>query len=161
MEFLTEHLLGGITGGLGVVVQGLFGWVKAKQDRKHELAVRQEDRKDDEIAAAALATAQARNLESGERTQEIVHSAKTIEASMQNDRPTYSQDLKMSQWAANGLAVVDMLRGGTRPVLTLLMLALTALFPANPVIAYMFTTAGTWWFGGRGVQKIQEKMSVK
>ena len=162
-ELTTTLLSGGALGGLFAFVQQGFKYWERKQQQKHDLAMREQDRLDTEqehklgMERIQSEGAIARDLAATEAQSQA------LQASYANDRATY------------GGGWVDSFRGFTRPGLTwllvssLIVLAYTAisLLDANArdtliveqaelIIQSLLiatTTALNWWFAGRMMSK--------
>ena len=173
-DLLSSLLTGGALGGLFAFAQQGFKLWERKQQQKHDLAMREQDRLDTEQehklgmeriqseGAIARDLAETEGATARAIAATKAHSA-NLQASYANDRATY------------GGGWVDSFRGFTRPGLTwelvtsMIVLAFTGLFMLDaltrqeliidllPVIINSMmvatTTALNWWFAGRMMSK--------
>lgn len=193
-SILTSVMSGGATGLLGIVFQRFFDARSKAQDIEvirlnHANAVdlkRLELESLDKQVAGATAVAQAQRdaimgqAEFAERTAEYQGDTLTLTASIAADRATYltAEAQASSKSASILMAVVDFLRGVTRPLLTLYLVVLAhmmflwcrELAAAHggllgvselkeivmlvlSTLLYLATVAVVWWFGTRPPRK--------
>lgn len=144
VEGILSLLAGGGTGLLGTVFSKVFGFLETKQRHKNELELRNLDIKMMEVEAL-----------NAERQHALELEQKAFEAS-------YSDATK--RWTRNGdsgaLVFVDVVRGLTRPVITVLFMALAAAIYFHTedgdvqgriinTSLYLWAVTVTWWFGTR------------
>ena len=172
---------GGLTGILGAVITKFAEYQQRQQDIKvlqisneHELKLRDADAK---IMEQEWNGRERLALVEGE-TQQQVASDEAFAQSYHMEPKRYS-DFKESPWLIRFmLGLLDVVRGGVRPGLTIYLAALTttiywqfqamietfaiqpssdqAMATLNLMIStflYLFTTAFLWWFGTRNKQK--------
>lgn len=161
-ELIGSVLTGGATGIIGTVISGITEHVKQKQKDQSNLNRLRAERETE--VAVAEAKEQVRVRAQMQAAQEATRMAEaerdTAEAelrkqSIQSDRATYSH-----KDSPTLLIVVDAVRGFVRPVLTVLLVAFTAmvyLTTDDPgiqkqivaTVLYITTAATLWWFGTR------------
>lgn len=155
MSGLLSLMSGGLTGLVGSLGSAVLDFVKTRERNKHELAVMREAGLQAEKEYAAKQAIASRESEA----REFEALEDTRQASIRSDRATY--------WSADAprpLMWVDVVRGGTRPVLTLFLTiflmsiyfttedAATASLIAD-TISYLAGTAVSWWFASRQLSK--------
>ena len=144
LEGLLAILTGGASGLLGTALSGGMAHFESKRKHAQELELRKLDM---EMAAAETAAA---NTQAALEAENNALMASYSEASKRLSAPGESG------W----LVAVDVVRGLTRPVLTLLFVVLAggmfftlsdAALEARIVdtVLYLTTTCVIWWFGGR------------
>ncbi|MBU1001922.1 MAG: hypothetical protein KKE73_05320 [Proteobacteria bacterium] len=173
LEFLFSIISGGATGLLGSLFKGVGDYFKRRQEMSHECEMRRLDMElmDKEWEYRDRAAAR----EGEVRMQESADDLQA--ASYEHDQATYSRGFKV-KLAVNRtlLVLVDVVRGLTRPGLTIFMLWLiwdtrcevqAALEAAGIeridiamamdlqkrivcTILYLATLCVAWWFGDRG-----------
>jgi len=173
LGFLTSGVLGGITGLLGGVFNRVMDFKTLKVSNEFELSkLKQEE--------ALLQMEIKRDVDMA-KTEAAMHvdlgELEALKKSYDADKATYTKDgIDKYPWAMKGLALVDIVRGFTRPLLTLyldIILTVIAVFiichymeidkqlltPADEAkmvvmildaVIYLATTATGWWFGSRG-----------
>lgn len=173
LEFILSIVSGGATGLFGSLFKGIGDYFKRKQEMAHELAMRKADMEmmDKEWEyrdRAAAREGEVRLQESADDLQQ---------ASYQHDQATYSRGLKIKlAFNRTLLVMVDVIRGLTRPALTIIMLWMVwdlskevrAVIDAAGVeridiatamdlqkrivctVLYLASMCVAWWFGDRG-----------
>ncbi|UIJ38516.1 hypothetical protein LWC08_05185 [Desulfobaculum bizertense] len=173
IEFLLSLVAGGATGLFGSLVKGVGDYFKRQQEMKHERELRRLDMEmmDKEWEyrdRAASREGEVRVTESGDDLQE---------ASYALDKATYSRGFTVSHFVNKFLLVsVDVVRGLTRPALTVFMLWMVwntrcqvedviaraglerldislAMDLEKRIVCTILYLAGlsvAWWFGDRG-----------
>lgn len=150
VEGLISLLAGGGTGLLGTIFSKAFGFFEAKQRHSHELELLGMDLKMMEVEAL-----------NAERQHALELEQKSFEASYADAGKRFSY-----KGSGGALVFVDVVRGLTRPVLTLLFLGLTGwvYFTIEDAsirdrvvdtILYLSTVTVTWWFGTRPQKPVQ------
>lgn len=157
-ELIGTALTGGATGFAGTLMSKVFGVWERKQamdedDQKHrqELELRKLD--------IELAKVEAANAE------------KQTALALESEAMAGSYKEASKRWSKTGdpkaLVWVDVVRGLTRPALTILFLALTAAIwfttddaaikdKVTHTVLYMATVTGCWWFGTRAVKPTEK-----
>ena len=157
-DLLSTVLSGGLTGILGTALSALFGWLKQRDAHKREMQLRKLD----------LVIMQ-REAELAERVAAVEAEREETAEEYATLRASYAESAtRMSDGGSRWLVVVDVVRGLTRPGLTVLLVGLTgAIYYATEdagieerVVAsvlYITTAAVLWWFGSRQVEKAMAK----
>ena len=153
MDMLLSILTGGATGLLGTVVSGVAGFFKAKQRHEQELELRKVDLEMMELEMRYAADAAVKQAESDRTLAELA----SLEAS-------YREASSRLSTADDGfmMAMLDFVRGMTRPALTATLVGLTAWIYFDSMslreqivntVLYLTTAAVLWWFGSRATDK--------
>ena len=119
LEALSAILGGGITGLAGSVISALIDLKKQAVANAHEEAMERLTQETLKIEWETRSKIAGREATSAEE----VAAAKALSDSLTSDKATYAAGRTVSRWAANLLGVVDAVRGLTRPVLTLSLVA--------------------------------------
>ncbi len=160
-EFLGDAagalLGGGVTGIIGTVVSFGTNWLQRRQKHAQELELRKLDMEHAQIEAASIE----RTAEIEAETDRDIAAASALEASYAHAATRISAP--GDHWT---MRMVDVVRGLTRPALTLLFLALTAAIyfdlgdgektlrgQITDSVLFMTVTCTLWWFGARQVAK--------
>lgn len=142
-EFMGSALAGGATGLIGVAMS-LFGdWLRGRREDKQR--------------AVLLADAERAARDLAESTA-AAGAADVLAASIAADAATYSRA------GSSVLVFVDLVRGLTRPVLTLYLCVAISIFYFTTDMAalrleilqtalYLTTAAVLWWFGTRPMRR--------
>lgn len=169
-------------------VLGLFGglfqrWMDLKREKEvaarevailrernaHDLAMRDKDREMVEVEAKNALTM----AEVGARRETEVAAYASMNAALAADRATYSDRFKeLGPVAKGALVAVDVVRGLTRPGLTVVLVCfvgyLMATIPTTDplyqavvegVLSLAFTAVG-FWFGARGSLPLRKKVEA-
>ena|SRR3990167_3068956 len=163
---LGSLLSGSVLGIFGAVGTGVLDFFKEKQRNKHELE---------------MLSAQRDLIEAQGKNAVTLENAKNFGASHESDKATYANQEAMTGWTGlvfNFLmAIVDFLRGFTRPGLTWYFTILSTLLAiyaletvgvdaellkrvAEYAVAAALELTGvcvTWWFGQRSIEKMGKK----
>jgi hypothetical protein len=184
LGFFGSAAFGGLTGLFGGIVNRVADYFTLKQNNTHNEKMRDKDLEISKVEAQKdLAIARDANYTSRE-----IADQESLQESLQADKATYlTQDLQkdVPSWARGPIAIamafVDLIRGLTRPGITLYMCILTTLIwvemnallskydtqPMKPEdavkiiimivdgIIYLTSMCVGWWFGSRG-KKIKE-----
>jgi len=181
MGLFSSAALGGITGLLGIVAGRFADYFTMKQKNAHNLSMRD---KDLEVAKVEAEKELSIARDTNNANREIAE-AELQEKSYEGDRATYMtpETMKGCPGWAKGMvaflfAIVDFIRGLTRPGITLYLCVLTTLMymqmksivtasgkqaftPEDAVkiiwlivdaVIYLTTVCVTWWFGTRPKQ---------
>ena len=164
---LASLLSGSALGLLGSVGTGILDYFKQKEQNKHALA---------------MMGAQRALIEAQGSSALAIENAKNFGASHESDKSTYANQQAMTGWMGllfNFLmAIVDFLRGFTRPGMTwffILSSTLVCLWAFERVgvdtvflkrvleisIAALIELTGicvTWWMGARSIQRLGNKI---
>ena len=153
LESILAVVSGGATGILGTIVSAGTEYFQARQRHDHEIALRRVEMEMVQTEAASAERMAAMERESEQMRAE--HAA--LEASYR------AATTRMSAGDSRWLVAVDVIRGLTRPVLTLLLVTLAGViyFTLSPqagmraqivdTVLYLATTTVLWWFGARHV----------
>ena len=150
-------LTGGLSGILGTAVSFGINLLQKRQDHRQEMDLRRLDVEHARVEA-----------EGAERTATIEADAARDAAEGAALRASY--DEAMRRWSRPGdgwaLKLVDVVRGLTRPALTVMFIALTGAIYFTleegrgemrgqivDAVLYCATTCTVWWFGGRQIDK--------
>jgi len=166
-------ILGGITGLIGGIFNRVMDFKQKKEDNKFEILKLEKEQ-------ILLGMEIKRDVDKASIERDMTISTAELDAlkhSIDSDKATYTLDgSEKYPWVAKGLALVDIVRGFTRPFLTLYLdMVLTiiavvlvlhfisldvALLTSDEVskillllldaLIYLATTATGWWFGSRG-----------
>ncbi|QWS69929.1 TMhelix containing protein [Vibrio phage vB_VpS_PG28] len=171
-EFLGSAFTGGIAGLIGTVFTGVMSYREKEAQRTHEHKMRQLDIKEREAEAGIIL----RQTEAEVQGQIAVGELQAFTTSLSSDVASYAKG--SNHWA---FILVDTVRGLMRPVLTamltwamcyILYVTVQALGGWDEIVktqgfelidrmvtALIFctTTAVTWWFGARALQKSGHK----
>lgn len=157
LDSILAVVSGGATGILGTIVSAGTEYFQARQRHAHELDLRRVEMEMMKTEAASAERVAAIERESEQMRAE--HAA--LEASYR------AATTRMSTGDSRWLVVVDVIRGLTRPVLTLLLVTLAGViyFTLSPqagmraqivdTVLYLSTTTVLWWFGARHVGRRQ------
>lgn len=157
LDFLNSLVFGVGSGFLGTLVSVGTDWLRSRQAHKHALELRQFDLEvaREEAASAAHKVAV--------ETEGKVHEAevRALEQSYRNESTRISRP--GDGWL---MQMVDVIRGLTRPALTIMFVCLTgAIFfmltdqdaalkiRIIETVLALTTTCVIWWFGGRRLDK--------
>lgn len=175
LGFVGSAATGGITGLIGMLASGVLGYFKEKDERAHQLALKDKD-------------LQLMRLEADNAVKISEAARLTMQAQQDGEAFTASQQLgnqsilqagvyeKASRWAINGAILVEAFMRTVRPALTAMALAaLTwvavksyeklagAAITADQAqvtwmecvqaVIYIATTSYIWWFGSRDQRK--------
>ena len=156
LDVLGSVLTGGATGLLGVGLSGVMGYFDRRQKHAQELELR---RLDMELTAAEGAVAE-RVAAADAAAASDKAAAAALEASLRSAATRWSE-AGDSGW----IVMVDVVRGLTRPVLTVALVALVgAIYFTSAdeldlrgrivdTVLYLATASVLWWFGARQVQR--------
>ncbi len=156
---LTATATGGLTGVLGTGITAVMGHFERKQRHGQELELR---RLDMELAKAEGAVAERVAAAEAAASREEAAGA-ALEASLK---------AAATRWSAAGdsgwIVFVDVVRGLTRPALTMALVALVAAIyfcstdPGDELrgriidtVLYLATASTLWWFGARQLQRAE------
>lgn len=150
LELIGSVVTGGATGVIGAAISNGVEYVKRKQANAHELALLAEERENLKLEISGRESVARIQGESAV----MVADASTLSASLTADRATYSDG--GSRW----LVMVDVVRGLTRPLLTLALVFFVGILwgtSTDPTldtriaatVLYLATAAVLWWFGTR------------
>lgn len=159
LDVLVSILTGGATGLIGTLVTGVTGYVQARQKHAQEMELRRLDMELVRVEAEVAERVAAREAESAESAAAWA----ALEASHKEAGRRWSRG--DSGW----IVFVDVVRGLTRPGLTLAFVAFvgaiyftlgtsdTDASGLRPriveTVLYLATTCVLWWFGARQVAK--------
>lgn len=155
MDILTSIVTGGATGLLGTAIGGVTQYFQRRQQHRQEVELR---RLDAEIVRAEGASAEKVAAIKGETDRDEA-AWEALAVSHETARGRWSDG--DSQW----LVLVDVVRGLTRPFLTIALLAMVgvAWWTAPPALQaelhprivatllYLSTASLLWWFGSRQI----------
>ena len=153
-EIIGSVLTGGLTGVIGSGITSYVEFKKQEQKFAHDLQIATLD---NEMMKLEIAGKE-RVAVIEQETEELIADSKAFSESIAADRATYSQGMK-SKW----LVAVDVVRGLTRPTLTVVLCVLTATIwfttdeklqpdikkQVAATVLYVTTAAVLWWFGSR------------
>lgn len=193
LEILGSVLTGGVTGLLGSAITGVMGYFKQKEINKQTLALKQLDmdmRQMDIEAGKQLAEIN-RDRELNGKTIEAerdveVGEIELMKRSMETPDMISGAKIRNNVWFAPFFVMLDILRAGIRPVLTIYLVVLVTWIygdmqavmaklgdgfsadKAEELIQYivysiLFTTQMviSWWFGSRIKSGMFEQPSLK
>jgi len=176
MDFSLGNLIsGGVTGIIGTAIGGYVDYKKMKAKDSHEALMADKD-----LALSKL------EFESAEKTSVIeADTAKEVEAisltkeTIKSDKATYSKGAlailnrladkgglivrTLAGVGSFGLVSVDILRGYTRPIITIGLVYASCKMSGDNLVAgagelqFMTMTCLTYWFGGRQLEKHNNK----
>lgn len=177
-DFLGSILSGGATGLLGVVANGIFGWLKERGEREERLEMRRLS-----IQHAQLEfESRERIVDREQDARELVSSDELRRSSYSQDKATYSRGIQLTTSQGWLMVLVDFLRGMIRPVTTVYLIALvTAIYITTHIflkglavaqhintanmleqqreiistVLYLCTVCVTWWFGDRAQRRLR------
>lgn len=149
-DLIANIFTGGVTGLIGALLSGVLEFFKQKQKNVHDLAILAAER--ETLSLEIQGRERVMTIE-GETAQQI-EASRLLSVSIASDRATYSNG--ESKW----LVVVDVVRGLTRPILTLFLgvFMMMLWFSTDSVelqnqitttVLYIATTCFFWWFGTR------------
>ena len=153
LDSIMAVVSGGATGIFGTIVSAGTEYFQARQRHAHEIELRRVEMEMMRAEAASAERVAAIERESEQMRAE--HAA--LEASYR------AATTRMSTGDSRWLVAVDVIRGLTRPVLTLLLVAMAGViyFTLSPqsglegqiidTVLYLATTTVLWWFGARHV----------
>ena len=156
-SILSSMLAGGATGLLGNFINKFFDYKRRDQAHRHELEMLKAER---EITKLEI-EGRERVAEIQSESAEAVASFQAMEASFEHDQAQYSERVdKLTERQSGWLVFVDVVRGLTRPALTIfLVFSLLAVYRGTTnelledrivvALVYLATVAVTWWFGSR------------
>ena len=171
IDLFTAGAGGAVTGLLGSITTGIFGFFQEKQKHKNAVEMRELDIKESQIEAASADRKAALDIEKEEK----IADKETFKASIEDARSSFlsGHDLTPPQtWC---LVIVDMVRSLMRPVLTLGTLFVCLHLWVQVVekikngeetdlhhsMIYLATTCVTWWFGTRPADKIIRNLTQR
>ena len=155
---------GGAFGGILSLVSQYFKNKEKEKERKQELLLAEQDRKtmqlEYELAIKKVNIKSQAEIAEKELEQEIAQTNQSYIAlghSIQADKRSYLKSYKNTHMIIYNfisllLALVDVVRGLTRPVLTF-SLVLFAFHYGNTEMIAIANTAVVWWFGDRVFNK--------
>lgn len=176
---------GGWSGVLGMIFGGLGAWLKGREERKRLefQALQEEKKREHQLAVMKFEADNALQIQAAQTDREMrVADLGSLAESIKADRATYltGWGTRVSKFVANlialGMALVDMVRGLTRPGITVYLVWVVsrmwkdsmaklagtlsdaaqqamALAVVNTIAAQVLFLAGVavgWWFGSRG-----------
>ena len=159
MDFLGSILTGGATGLIGTLFSGVFGFFKARGDRKHEIAMRKIDLEEFKLEAESAERLQSLKLEG----QVARADSEALQASYRLAQSRWTSNVSLSSLQVWLLLLIDVVRGLMRPVLTcafvygsFYILQEEYIEPHDVVstILYLTVASVTWWFGNRTIEKL-------
>ncbi len=154
MDLMLTLLTGGASGLLGTAVTAVTGFLERHQRHRMELDLRRLEIEETKVEAASAERIAATEAESAESSAAWTALSESYAAAGR----------RWSSGDSRALVFVDVVRGLTRPALTLLFLALTGWIYWTLVgdaagaglrtqivhtVLYLTTTCVVWWFGGR------------
>ena len=153
LDGILAILTGGATGIAGTLVSAGTEYFKEKQQHAHEIELRR-------VEMEMMST----EAQSAERIAAIERESEQMRAEHAALEASYrAATTRMSTGDSRWLVAVDVIRGLTRPVLTLLLVTLVGViyFTLSPehglegqiidTVLYLATTCVLWWFGARHV----------
>lgn len=177
---------GGVLGAIGGIAQAGLNLIQYRQQAAHELEmkkldnVHESERWDHDLKLATYeADSKLKLAEVSAATEQFAADSAALAASFANDKRAYATDSAAERYPLL-FAMVDFVRGMTRPAITVYLNALFAIlatwityelmtrFPTFwgdgksltsifesliDALIFMSTTATMWWFAARGMSK--------
>ena len=164
---MIDLITGGLTGLLGTAITGVTAYFDRRQRHQQEVELRRLDLEIEKHEAASAERRAAIEAEVAKAVAETEARAEADAAAYGSMRASYRDAARRwSSGESRWLVAVDVVRGLTRPMLTLLFVGLVGWIYGTlgtesedlrtrvvETVMYVSTTTVLWWFGARHVSR--------